>query len=69
MREFVLHHELRSGVLALHASGLVRGGRAVLFAGARRADKTILLSACLSLVPDLQLLADDRVMLRAQGQD
>lgn len=69
VREFVLHHELRRGALALHASGLVQGGRAVLFAGPRRAGKTTLLSACLSLVPDLRLLANDRVMVRAQGQD
>ena len=63
VRELALHHELRSGALALHASGLVREGRAVLFAGPRRAGKTTRLSACLSLVPDLQLLANDRVMV------
>ncbi len=63
VREFALHHELRSGALALHASGLAREGQAVLFAGPRRAGKTTLLSACLSLVPGLQLLANDRVMV------
>lgn len=67
VREFVLHHELRSGALALHAAGLVQGNRAVLFAGPRRAGKTTLLSACLGLVPDLQLLANDRVMVSSQG--
>lgn len=68
VREFALHHELRSGSLALHASGLVQGGRAMLIAGPRRAGKTTLLSACLGLVPDLQLLANDRVMVNRAGQ-
>ena len=63
VREFALHHEVRRGALALHASGLVRDGNAVLFAGPRRAGKTTLLSACLSLVPSLRLLANDRVMV------
>lgn len=63
VREFALHHELRQGALALHASGLVRDGKAILFAGPRKAGKTTLLSACLSQVPDLKLLANDRVML------
>lgn len=68
VRELALHHELRAGSLALHAAGLVKAGRAVLFAGPRRAGKTTLLSACLGLVPDLQLLANDRVMISLQGQ-
>lgn len=68
VRECALHHDWRTGGLCLHASGLVRGGRAVLFAGPRRAGKTMLLSACLSLVPGLQLLANDRVMLNPHGE-
>jgi hypothetical protein len=66
VRELALHHELRRGSLALHASGLVRQGRALLFAGPRRAGKTTLLSACLDLVPGLELLANDRVMVHPQ---
>lgn len=63
VREYALHHEWRRGALALHAAGVVRDGRALLFAGPRRAGKTTLLSACLSLVPDLELLANDRILL------
>lgn len=66
VRELVLHHELRSGSLVLHASGLVRDGRALLFAGPRRAGKTTLLSAGLNLVPGLELLANDRVIVSPQ---
>lgn len=68
VRELAMHHDRRRGALALHASGLARHGQGLLFAGPRRSGKTTLLSACLSLVKGLTLLANDRVMVNPDGQ-
>jgi hypothetical protein len=67
VRELAMHHDRRRGALALHASGLARHSQGLLFAGPRRSGKTTLLSACLSLVKGLTLLANDRVMVNPDG--
>lgn len=65
VRERAMDHVLRSGDTILHAAGVVCRGRAILFAGPKRAGKTSLLSALLGRCRELSFLANDRVVLVA----
>lgn len=57
----------RPGALALHAGGVVIGGRLVAFAGTHRAGKSTL-AARLTAEPDMLLFADDVLPLTADGR-
>lgn len=67
VREWAADHVLRQGRLLLHASGVVRDGRAVIVTGAKNAGKTSLLTACLEGRPHLGVLANDRVVASSEG--
>ena len=66
VRELASAHARRTGALMLHASALTVSGRAILFAGPRRAGKTSLLVHGLG-APETRYLANDRVAATLEG--
>ena len=67
VREWVMNSARGAGHLAIHAAGIARSGRAVLFAGAKQSGKTTLTSACLMVGEGWGLLANDRILLGQSG--
>lgn len=67
VREWAMHHSLRRGRIFLHAAAVARNGKAVLFAGPKKAGKTSLLIAALGTHADTGCLAHDRVMVVGGG--
>jgi hypothetical protein len=67
IREQAMDYVWRRGSSILHGAAFVEGGKAVIIAGDKRAGKTSLLCAVLSLLPDSGFLANDRIALSSHG--
>jgi len=67
--ELLFQHRLaREGSLEVHACGLVRGGRLLLFCGQSGAGKSTTARLWRRLRPAAKILSDDRIVLRRRGR-